>query len=359
MASKIISIGTASPQYAAKQEDILGFMQKAYENRSGFRKLKILSHHSGIDTRYSVLPDFGAGLSPVFFRHGKDQPDVGSRMGIFKDHAMELAIRSAENGLGQAGMSVDEVTHIITVTCTGLHAPGLSAEIIKSMGMKDDIPHTAVNFMGCNAAFYALKIADLIASQDKDARVLIVTVELCTLHFQPKDNNDSLLSNTLFSDGAASVVVAPDHVNLPGLNIDGFYSLVLNRGKELMGWDVNPLSFEMVLSSQVPDFIGEEVEDVVRRAAKHYGIGSDEIAHWAIHPGGKRILDEIAKSIDLPKEKLHNAYEVLRNFGNMSSPTILYVLKRFMDDPAAKGEKLFSVGFGPGLSIETALLSYA
>jgi predicted naringenin-chalcone synthase len=359
MASRIISIGTASPEHAATQEEILGFMQKAYENSSGFRKLKILSHHSGIDTRYSVLPDFGAGLSPQFFRHGDRQPDVGSRMDIFKDHAMDLAIRSAKNGLMQAGMSADEITHIISVTCTGLHAPGLSAEIIKAMGLKDDIPHTAVNFMGCNAAFYALKIADLIASQDADARVLIVAVELCTLHFQPKDNNDSLLSNTLFGDGAASVVVAPDHVSLPGLDIEGFYSLVLNRGKELMGWDVNPLSFEMVLSNQVPDFIGEEVEDVVSRAARHYGIGTDDIIHWAIHPGGKRILDEIAKNLDMPKEKLHNGYEVLRNYGNMSSPTILYVLKRFMDAPATKGEKLFSVGFGPGLSIETALLSYA
>jgi predicted naringenin-chalcone synthase len=358
MSSKIISIGTASPQYSTSQVEILDFMEQAYSDSTNFRKLRVLANQSGIEKRYSVLPDFGMNLKPAFFRHQETQPDVENRMGIYKDNALGLAIESIINTLEPSGTVIEEITHLITVTCTGLHAPGLSAEIIKELGLRDDISHTAVNFMGCNAAFYALKIADLIIRNDSDARVLIIAVELCTVHFQPKGNSDNLLSNTLFSDGAASVLVMSDNSPLPGLNIDGFYSLLLHDGWDLMGWDVNPLSFEMILNSQIPVFIGNEVNRILDRAAAHYSIAREDIKHWAIHPGGKKILDEISNNLVLDKGFLHNSYEVLRNYGNMSSPTILFVLKRFLDSPGARGEKIFSVGFGPGLSIETSLLSY-
>jgi predicted naringenin-chalcone synthase len=298
-------------------------------------------------------------LKPAFFRHQETQPDVENRMGLYKDNALGLALESINNTLEPSETAIDEITHLITVTCTGLHAPGLSAEVIRELGLREDISHTAVNFMGCNAAFYALKIADLIINNDAAARVLIIAVELCTLHFQPKGNTDNLLSNTLFSDGAASVLVMSDKTPFPGLNIDGFYSLLLHDGWDLMGWDVNPLSFEMILNSQVPVFIGKEVNRIFDRAAAHYSITQDDISHWAIHPGGKKILDEISKNLGLDKEFLKNSYGVLRDYGNMSSPTILFVLKRFLESPGAKGERVFSVGFGPGLSIETSLLSYA
>jgi predicted naringenin-chalcone synthase len=298
-------------------------------------------------------------LKPAFFRHQETQPDVENRMGIYKDNALGLALESISNSLEPSGTAIDDITHLITVTCTGLHAPGLSAEVIRELGLREDISHTAVNFMGCNAAFYALKIADLIVSNDANAKVLIIAVELCTLHFQPKGNTDNLLSNTLFSDGAATVLVMSDKAPIPGLTINGFYSLLLHDGWDLMGWDVNPLSFEMILNSQVPVFIGKEVNRIFDRAAAHYSITQDEISHWAIHPGGKKILDEISQNLGLDKEFLKNSYGVLRDYGNMSSPTILFVLKRFLESPGSRGEKLFSVGFGPGLSIETSLLSYA
>jgi predicted naringenin-chalcone synthase len=359
MPAKIISIGTASPKHSTSQLEILDFMEQAYSDRTDFRKLRVLANQSGIEKRYSVLPDFGMDLKPAFFRHQETQPDVENRMGIYKDNALGLALESISNSLEPSGTAIDDITHLITVTCTGLHAPGLSAEVIRELGLREDISHTAVNFMGCNAAFYALKIADLIVSNDANAKVLIIAVELCTLHFQPKGNTDNLLSNTLFSDGAATVLVMSDKAPIPGLTINGFYSLLLHDGWDLMGWDVNPLSFEMILNSQVPVFIGKEVNRIFDRAAAHYSITQDEISHWAIHPGGKKILDEISQNLGLDKEFLKNSYGVLRDYGNMSSPTILFVLKRFLESPGSRGEKLFSVGFGPGLSIETSLLSYA
>ena len=359
MPAKIISIGTASPKYSTSQVEILDFMEQAYSDRTDFRKLRVLANQSGIEKRYSVLPDFGIDLKPAFFRHRESQPDVENRMGQYKENALGLALESISNTLKPSGTAIDDITHLITVTCTGLHAPGLSAELIRELGLREDISHTAVNFMGCNAAFYALKIADLIINNDSDAKVLIVSVELCTLHFQPKGNTDNLLSNTLFSDGAATVLLTSDANPLPGLIIDGFYSLLLHDGWDLMGWDVNPLSFEMILNTQVPVFIGREVNQILERATAHYSVKREDVSHWAIHPGGKKILDEISKNLGLEKELLENSYGVLRDYGNMSSPTILFVLKRFLESTGSRGEKVFSVGFGPGLSIETSLLSYA
>ncbi|MCB2222009.1 MAG: type III polyketide synthase [Bacteroidetes bacterium] len=358
MPAKIITIGTASPKFATNQLDILDFMEQAYADKTEFRKLRVLARQSGIEKRYSVLPDFGLNLNPTFFKHQHSQPHVEDRMDQYKDNALLLALESIKTTLEPSGTAIEEITHLITVTCTGLHAPGLSAEVIRALGLRDDISHTAVNFMGCNAAFYAMKIADLIINSNEDAKVLIIAVELCTLHFQPKGNTDNLLSNTLFSDGAASVLLMSDKTSFPGLIIDGFYSLLLHEGWDLMGWDINPLSFEMILNSRVPAFIGKEVNRIFNRSAAHYSISSDDISHWAIHPGGKKILDEISLNLNLDKELLKNSYEVLRDYGNMSSPTILFVLKRFLESPGSPGEKLFSMGFGPGLSIETSLLSY-
>ena len=359
MPGKIISIGTALPEFAFKQQEILDFMEKAYNNSDDFRKLKVLFHQSGIQKRHSVLPDFGMNQASTFFKHQQKQPNVDKRMDMYKDKGLELAIKSIHNTLKPVNAAIEEITHLITVTCTGLYAPGLGAQLIKHLSLKEDIPHTSVNFMGCNAAFYALKIADLIMGQNSNAKVLVVCVELCTLHFQPKNNVDNILSNTLFSDGAASVLISSETSALPGLTMNGFYSLLLHKGWDLMGWNVNPVSFEMVLNTQIPSFLEEEIESVIEKAFLHYKISKNDIIHWAIHPGGKKIVDSIGRKLNLSEMETKNSYNILNNYGNMSSPTILFILKKILDKTDAKNEKIFTIGFGPGLSIETALLTYA
>ena len=202
----------------------------------------------------------------------------------------------------------------------------------------------------------------MIARNDENAKVLIVCAELCTLHFQPKNNHDNLLSNTIFGDGAAAVIIVSDKKASQdlqgGMKMDGFYSLILSKGKDLMSWNITPKNFEMVLDAKVPDLIGAEVNDIVLKAGIKLNINAGQINKWAIHPGGKKILDSIRKQLSLSDSDLLFSYQILNDYGNMSSPTILFVLNKIMQASDKPGEKIFSIGFGPGLSIETALFTY-
>ena len=363
--SRIISIGTAVPQYGTSQSNILDFMQAAYNDDTASRKLKLLFHHSGINTRYSVVSDFDNNPSDGnLFNRNQPIPNVEKRLNEFKEYAVLLAIEAIRNTFEKLNKTITEFepTHLITVTCTGLYAPGIDTEIMEQLNLPNDIFHTSINFMGCNAAFPALKIADMIAKTDESARVLIVCVELCTLHFQPKDNNDNLLSNTIFGDGAAAVIVVSDSAakknQQSGMEMNGFYSLLLSAGKGFMGWNITPVNFEMVLDAIIPDFIGAEVNDIVSKAGKKLNITPSEIDKWAIHPGGKKILDTIKKRMQRSDADLQYSYKVLAEYGNMSSPTILFVLNEIMQADLKANETIFSIGFGPGLSIETSKFTY-
>jgi predicted naringenin-chalcone synthase len=364
--SCIISIGTAVPKYGTSQGMILDFMNAAYNDDASSRKLKVLFNYSGIHSRYSVIPDFNNSIPEhVLFNGHQSIPNVEDRSHVFKKQAVPLAIGAIESALKKIGTTTEDlgITHLITVSCTGLYAPGIDAEIIEKLDLPDDIFHTSFNFLGCNAAFPALKLGDMIARTDEKARVLIVCVELCTLHFQPKNNHDNLLSNTIFGDGAAAVIVVSDRDAKKkfqgGITLKGFYSLLLKKGKDLMGWNITPVNFEMILDAKVPEFIGNEVDEIVLKAERKLNIAPGKIDQWAIHPGGKKILDTIKTQLKLKDEDLQYSYKVLREFGNMSSPTVLFVLNELMAADHKPNETIFSIGFGPGLSIETAVFTHA
>jgi predicted naringenin-chalcone synthase len=355
--SKIISIGIAVPQHRTEQPAILEFMRAAYNDDVASRKLNVLFHNSGISSRYSAIPDFNESNNEhVFFNGAPSTANVEDRLNIFKEKAIPLAIEAIENSFKKINTTIDEfgITHLITVSCTGLYAPGLDAELIEKLNLPNDIFHTSINFLGCNAAFHALKIADMITKSEQDAKVLIVCVELCTLHFQPKNNHDNLLSNTIFGDGAAAVIITSNANKTKGLTISGFYSLLLNKGKNLMGWNITPVNFEMILDAKIPDMIGHEVNNIVLKACEKLKIKSETISKWAIHPGGKKIVDVIKNKLHLSDADARASYKILDEYGNMSSPTILFVLNELMQE-SKSGETVFSIGFGPGLSIETAL----
>ncbi len=364
--SKIISIGTAVPKYRTEQCVILEFMHAAYDNDVASRKLNALFTHSGINSRYSAIPDFDKSKGEhVFFNETPNTVTVKNRLDIFEEKAIPLAIEAITNAFKKIHTTIGSfgITHLITVSCTGLSAPGIDSMLIGQLNLPDDIYHTSVNFIGCNAAFHALKIADMIVKTDDKAKVLIVCVELCTLHFQPKNDHDNLLSNTIFGDGAAAVIITSgsfenSHTQ-KSLTINGFYSLLLNKGKNLMGWNVTPINFEMILDAKIPEFIGNEIGNVLEKASKKLNIAPGTITNWAIHPGGKKIVDTIKKQLQLSDKDVQFSYKVLEEYGNMSSPTILFVLNELMQEKHNKGETIFSLGFGPGLSIETALFSYA
>ncbi|MEP7279479.1 MAG: type III polyketide synthase [Bacteroidota bacterium] len=360
--SKIISIGTALPAHKHRQDDIMHFMQRIYAmNEADNRKLRFLYQHSGIDTRYSVVPDYNKSIAEwKFYPHSENLepfPSLELRMIWYNKFAPALSVDAIRNCLdGQ--IPARDITHLITVSCTGMSAPGLDLQVMELMDLPKNIYRSSVNFMGCYAAIHAMKMADAICKHETGARVMIVCTELCTLHFQKGSTIDNIASSLLFADGAAAILITHDSFSKHGLHIDHFYSEVITKGRKDMAWELSSTGFLMTLSGYVPDLIEEDFEALVGRALQHAKKTKTAITDWCIHPGGKRIVDVIAKTLELPQAALAPSYDVMRNYGNMSSPTILFVLKKIMQQYESRsGAEIFGAAFGPGLSMETFLLS--
>ena len=362
--SKIVSIATAVPQYKHEQENILTFMQNVYAmNEVDKRKMKFLYHQSGINTRYSVLPDYGLPANDWTFYPATENlepfPNLELRMKWFNKTAPGLSVDAIEKCI-TGKINKQDITHLITVTCTGMSAPGLDLQVMEVMDLRDNIFRTSVNFMGCYAAIHALKLADAFCNADKNAKVLIVCTELCTLHFQKENSTDNITSSLLFGDGAAAVLVTNNDDKLRGLHIKDFYSEVAFKGKKDMSWQLSSSGFIMTLSGYIPDLIEEDFNTLTENALQHAQYNKEDITHWCVHPGGKKILTAIEKSIDIPTEALQHSYNVLRDYGNMSSPTILFVLKEIMNELESSQKKanILGAAFGPGLTLETFILSH-
>jgi predicted naringenin-chalcone synthase len=360
--SKIISIGTAVPSYRHQQEDILHFMQHVYAmNEVEKRKLKFLYHQSGIDTRYSVIPDYSKSAGDWKFYPNAENlepfPSLELRMAWYNKYAGPLSVDASRNCLaGQ--LPAKDITHLITVSCTGMSAPGLDIQVMELMDLPKNIYRTSVNFMGCYACIHAMKMADTICKNDTAAKVLIVCTELCTLHFQKEATTDNIASGLLFADGAAAVLVTHDAHAKKGWHINSFYSEIVSKGKKDMAWELSSSGFLMTLSGYIPDLVEEDFEPLVNRALQHGGIERNAIEHWCIHPGGKRILSAVEKALQTAEGALQPCYDVLQSYGNMSSATILFVLQQIMRKQKNAGNSnLFGAAFGPGLTMETFLLS--
>jgi predicted naringenin-chalcone synthase len=359
--SKIISIGLALPPYKHKQDDILKFMQLVYAmNNADNRKLKYLYHHSGIDHRYSVIPDYSREVINWEFYPQTENlepfPSLEQRISLFNKSAGPLsvtAIQECIHGL----INGNEITHLITVSCTGMSAPGLDLQVMELMDLPKNIYRTSVNFMGCYAAIHGLKIADAICRSEKDAKVMIVCTELCTLHFQKEPTVDSIASSLLFGDGAAAMLVTNNEYNKKGLKLDQFYSEVITKGKKDMAWELSSSGFLMTLSGFVPELLEEDFNPLVTRALEKANVERKEIAQWCIHPGGRRILDAIHRSLSFTNGDLKYSYETLKEVGNLSSATILFVLEKIMSSGLTSGQKVFGAAFGPGLTMETFVAS--
>ena len=351
---KITAIGTATPTYQHRQEDILQFMLNANNPDEKTQKLlPILYRRSGIETRYSVFPDFSLPYNQwIFFENTGTVPSLEKRMSLYNDQAVDLSANAIKNCLQNA--KNQDVTHLITVTCTGISAPGLDVLLIKKLGLSPNIVRTSVNFMGCYAALHALKIADAFCRADASAKVLIVCTEICTLHFQNSNDVNAILSSTLFADGSAACLVTSEK-DAKGLEIKQFYSKIALSGQDDMAWQLSSNGFLMTLSNHVPKLIKEEIKNLLESSLAQLQLTIDKITDWAIHPGGKNILEAVEKSLGLNHEDLAKSYDILKNYGNMSSPTILFVLKEIMQKNESQGN-VFAVAFGPGITMESVIL---
>ena len=360
--ANIISIGTALPAYQHSQADILHFMQQAYGlGEQDKRKLAFLYHQSCIKTRYSVIPDFGKSADDYTFIP-KDTnaayPCLDKRLQLYAEEALPLSLKAIEDcisGLIEPG----EITHLITVSCTGMSAPGLDLQLFEALNLAPSAFRTSVNFMGCYAAIHALKMAKMICDGDTDAKVVLVATELCTLHFQNEFTLDNAASSLLFADGSAAVLVSASlDVECP-LRLKSFYSQVALKGKNDMSWRISNKGFLMTLSAYIPQLIQQDIAALVNNALEHGKLTKGDITHWCIHPGGKKILEVIQKQMQLCDCQLAPSRDVLSNYGNMSSASVLFVLKQMISSMPDRPANVFGVAFGPGLTMETFIASRA
>jgi predicted naringenin-chalcone synthase len=333
-------------------------MQHIYAmNENDKRKLKFLYHQSSIDQRYSVVPDYSRNINEWKFYPRSENlepfPSLEQRMMWYNKYAAPLSVDAIRDCI-ENKIHPQEITHLMTVSCTGMSAPGLDLQVMELMDLPKNIFRTSINFMGCYAAIHALKLADAICKANPEAKVLIVCTELCTLHFQRVPTIDNVSSSLLFSDGAAAALITSDHNYADGIRLNSFYSEVLPKGKKDMAWELSSTGFLMTLSGYIPNLIEEDFEMLTERALQKNNLSKQNITHWCIHPGGKRILEAIHKSLHLTNGELDNSYDVLKEYGNMSSPTILFVLKKIFHKTTFKNNNtIFGAAFGPGLTMET------
>lgn len=359
MDAYISSIGTAVPDHHFPQSVIGKFMlQHLPLDDEGRKNLQIIYRASGIQYRQSVIPDFDQQPANFqFFPPSEDLepfPGLKQRMKLYEIEAIKLCEQASRDCLGD--LPIGEITHLITVSCTGMYAPGIDIELVEKLGLNTDVERTAINFMGCYGSFNGLKMANHIVQNNPDHKVLLVSVELCSIHLQQKTDADSMLSGALFGDGAAAVLIEGKQPQ-PQLEIKSTYCDLALSGKDEMAWHISDFGFEMKLSVDVPDVIQSGIRTLTQKLLAKIGLSLSEVEHFAIHPGGKRILQVIETELGLTKAQNEEAYEVLKTHGNMSSVTVLFVLKRIMDRLGAKDHEkhLLSFAFGPGLTMESML----
>jgi alpha-pyrone synthase len=310
---------------------------------------KRMAERGQIEHRFSSLEPSASGgnQGPAkngFFRPGAF-PSTASRMKLYEREAPALAAHAVEKLSDES--SLDGITHLIVVTCTGFAAPGVDQAIIERFGLSPSVERISIGFMGCAASLNALKTARHIVRSEPSAKVLIVSIELCTLHLQDGVDLEQLLCFLIFGDGCAAAVVSAEP---SGFALDGFFSQVLPTAATLIKWGIGDQGFDMVLSGRVPAAIGVALGG--ENSALSNFINSSNIDLWAVHPGGRSVLDSVEQTLELPCSALESSRSVLREFGNMSSATILFVLERLMAKPACGAEAGCALAFGPGLTVE-------
>lgn len=361
--SYITAIGTANPAHRFKQTQIADFMVRAMQlNKGESRKLRAIFKASGIDYRYSVLGDYGLESDYTFYANTTDLqpfPSTADRLRIFCKEAVDLSTAAVGNLSRKfPEFKPGEITHLITVSCTGMYAPGLDIDLVKRLNLPTSVQRTGINFMGCYAAFNALKAADAFCRVDKSTKVLIVCVELCSLHFQREPTEDNLIANALFSDGAAALLVEAE-TNAPlRLRPESFCSDLAIEGERDMAWVIGNQGFEMKLSTYVPSIIKNGIAKLTTKLLNNISKELSDVRYFAVHPGGRKILESIEIELGIDKQDNKSAYHILKNYGNMSSPTILFVLDEIMSRliPRDQGERILSFAFGPGLTLESMIL---
>ncbi|GAC1603899.1 MAG: type III polyketide synthase [Pseudarthrobacter sp.] len=339
--------------------------------RLGSRLVNTCFDSAAIDTRHTAVEEMTMAFrsaDPQFFDPATGlllNPTTKVRNEIFAEQATALFIESARAAVEACpDLTLLDITHVITVSCTGFFNPGPDYKIVRALGLDPAVQRYHLGFMGCYAAFPALRAAKSFCEADPQAVVLVVCAELCSLHVRTSNDPDTIMGSALFADGAAAAIVSaqnpPEAPSL--LQLDHFETVLTPVGEESMAWNIGDHGFEMVLGNYVPHIIDDHIigalQPLLSCDKSLLGLPYRDIRHWAIHPGGRSILDKVQTRLELTDEQLVPARETLRRFGNMSSATVLFVLKHILQQPAEEGdERICSMAFGPGLTVETGLFT--
>jgi predicted naringenin-chalcone synthase len=357
-------IVTAVPEKFYSQEFALDFLLKLTEGESEKKRnlLKKLYKGTQIRKRHTVIDDYDKDPSEYTFYPKnptlKPEPTTAQRNDLYIEEAKRLTLKAAKQLLEETPeFDKEKITHVITVSCTGFVAPGLDFFLVRDLGLNPTIHRTNIGFMGCQGAFPAMKLARDICLADPDARVLVINVELCSVHIQQREELDIVVSNAIFADGISAALISAHKDDVKGskYTLEKFATSFASNTENDMAWRIGDHGFLMKLSVYVPDIVKENIKPLMDGLFESSGIKQDEIDIWAIHPGGKAILEKAEESLGLNKEDLDSSYRIMQEYGNMSSATIMFVLEDILKDPKKKG-KVFSAAFGPGITVEVGLM---
>jgi predicted naringenin-chalcone synthase len=328
--------------------------------------LKVLYRRAGVAARHSVV---SSSTALGWMRSAEDEgsvatlvqlgPTTQERMQIYSRHASALAIDAARLALERSGVPPAGITHLVTVSCTGFAAPGVDIALIGELGLAATVERVQVGFMGCHGAINGLRVARALSAADPQARVLLCAVELCSIHYQMQWDPKKFVGNSIFADGAGAAVggAAVETVEAAaaegGWRVAASGSCLLPDSADAMRWTIGDHGFEMELSPRVPDLIRRHLRPWFESWLLRQGLALADIGSWAVHPGGPRILTAVEESLGLPREALGVSREVLAEYGNMSSPTVLFILERLRERQSPR--PCVMLGFGPGLMAEAAL----
>jgi predicted naringenin-chalcone synthase len=356
MTASILGLGTAVPPTRLAQDEVRAILaEQPGIDRRARRLLDAAFAASAIQTRHTVLAELGGGASGLHVRAGGTllSPSTGARNDEFRRAAPPLFAEAARSALAAADIDPADVTHVVTVSCTGLFAPGPDARLVADLGLNPAVERDHLGFVGCAAAVPALRMASRIVRNEPEAVVLVAAAELCSLHIRSSDDPEQIVAASVFGDGAAAAVVSGDPARgrERRLDLTGFATRLTGQGEKDMTWTVGDTGFEMTLTAEVPRIIGREIRAVVD------DVFDAPVDAWAVHPGGRSILDRVQRGLELAPDALADSRAVLRDYGNMSSATLLFILRDMLEDPTRPdGQRIGALAFGPGLTVESARL---
>lgn len=361
MTTSILGTGLALPEHSISQTDAAACAVASCVATDKQRQLAPrLYQRSGVQSRHSVLLNSSTNGEPArqsYYAPSDAEhplgPSTATRMQTYRSKSGKLACQAAERALASAEVTPDEITHLVTVSCSGFDAPGFDIQLMEELGLSPRVPRTHIGFMGCHGALNGLRVVKAFAGADPKAQVLLVAVELCSLHYQYGWTNERIVSNSLFADGAAALVAGQSDSNASCWSLGDDLAEIVPASQNAMTWRIGDHGFEMTLSAAVPELIRQQLRPRLAAWLERNGLTIESVDGWAIHPGGPRILHACQNALGLPEEALAASYNVLQRCGNMSSPTVLFVLEELQ---ATVSGPTVALGFGPGLAIEASLL---